>query len=133
MTRPKDKVNEAAWNLSNSVRDASQAIADSAVAAQERNVKFVQSIFENGVELLKSHAEGTRALTSTLVEQVQKQQAAFQVLAQETWNAYVDYLYAPFSYYEQTLDTAESIARQGMEAAQRVIRPEKQAANSTTR
>jgi hypothetical protein len=187
MTKTKDTVNEAAWNLSQSVRDASQAIAestvaaqernvkfaqgsfengsellkshaestralteefmqhpqqergifqsiaDSAVAAQERNMRFAQSNFENGVELLKSHAESTRALIHTLVEQVQKQQAAVQVLTQETWNASVDFLYAPFSYYEQTLDTAESIARQGMETAQRVTRREKTAAQSSTK
>jgi len=117
MAKYKDKVNEAAWNLSKSVREASQAIADSAVAAQERNVRFAQSLQQDGTELLKSHVQSTRTLTQTLVEQAQIQQEAFQVLARETWDAYVDFLSTPFSYYEQTLDSAESIARQGVEAA----------------
>lgn len=110
-----------------------QSVADSTVAAQQRNMRFAQSILENGAELLNSQTQSTRALTQTLVEQVQKQQTAFQVLTLETWNASVNFLYAPFSYYEQTLETAESIARQGMQAAQRVTRQEKQAANSATR
>jgi len=187
VAKNKDRVNEAALSLSKSVREANQAIAESAVAAQERNMKFAQSIFENGVEVLKSHAEGTRALMEeivqepqkdqaifqsvadsavaaqernvkfaqrllqdgtevlkshaestrslmqTLAEQSQKQQEAFQVLAREAMDTYLDFFYAPFSYYEQSLETAESIARQGMEAAQKATRQEKQSAQTAAR
>lgn len=198
MAKYKESANEAAWNLSNSVREANQAIADSAVAAQERNMKFAQSIFENGVEvlkshaensrtlmedlvhepqrdraafqsvadsaiaaqernvkfaqsilengteLLKSHAESTRALMQTLAEQTQKEQEAFQAFARESMDAYMEFFHAPFSYFEQTWETAESIAlqgvetaqkitRQGMEAAQKAARPERPAAKSTTK
>jgi hypothetical protein len=105
-----------------------QSVADSAVAAQERNLRFAQSLQQDGTELLKSHAQSTRALTQT-----QKQQEAIQVLTLGTWDAYVDFLYAPFSYYEQTLDTAESIARQGIEAAQKVNHQEKQTVHSATK
>jgi hypothetical protein len=183
----KDRLNEAAWNLSNAVREANQAIANSAVAAQERNMKFAQSTFENGVEVLKSHAESTRAmmdelvqepskdraifqsvadnavaaqernvrfaqslvqngtevlkshaedtraLMQTLAEQSQKQQEAFQVLVRESMDAYLDYFYAPFSYYEQTLETAGSIARQGVETAQKIARQGMEAVQRATR
>jgi len=183
----KDKVNEAAWSLSKSVREVNQAIADSAVAAQERNLKFLQGVFETGgeelkthaedtraltqelveqpqkeqgifqsvadsavaaqernvrytqnvlqggTELLKSHTESTRTLVQTMIEQTQKQQEAFQVLARESFDAYVEFLYAPFSYYEQTLETAESIARQGVETAQRITRQGIDAAQKATR
>jgi len=183
----KDKVNEAAWSLSKSVREVNQAIADSAVAAQERNLKFLQGVFETGVEVLKTHAEDTRDLTQelveqpqkergifqsvadsavaaqernvrytqnvlqsgtellkshtestrtlvqTMIEQTQKQQEAFQVLARESFDAYVEFLYAPFSYYEETLETAESIARQGVETAQRITRQGIDAAQKATR
>ncbi|HEX9130841.1 MAG TPA: hypothetical protein VF844_00970 [Ktedonobacteraceae bacterium] len=198
MAKYKDKVNEAAWSLSKSVREANQAVADSAVAAQELNMKFAQSIFENGVELLKSHAENTRAmmeefvgepekdqaifqtvadsavaaqernvkfaqsllengtevlkshaestraLMQTLTEHSQKQQEAFQALTREAMNTYMGFFSAPFSFYEQTMETAESIAwqgvetaqkitHQGMEAAQKATRQEKQAVHSTTK
>lgn len=198
MARYKDKVNEAAWTLSKSLRESNQTIADaaivaqelnmkfaqstfengvellkshaessralmeefigepekdqamfqtiadSAVAAQERNVKFAQSLLENGTEVLKSHTESTRALMQTLTEQAQRQQEAFQTLTREAWDAYMGFFSAPFSYYEQTLETAESIARQGvetaqkitrqgMEAAQKATRPEKQTVHSTNK
>lgn len=198
MTRNQNKVEEATWSLNKSVGETNQAIADNVVSAQERNMKFAQSVFENGVELLKSHAEhtrslmeefvgepeksqaffqtmangaiaaqernvkfaqsylqngtevlkshgeSTRALMQTLGEQSQKQQEAFQALAREAWDAYMGFFSSPFSYYEQTLETAESIAwqgvetaqkiaRQGIEAAQKVNHREKQTAHSATK
>lgn len=198
MTGNQNKVSDATWNLSKSVRESNQAIADSLVAAQERNIKFAQSVFENEVELLKSHAdhtrslmeefigepeksqaffqtiansavaaqernvkfaqnflengtellrfhgESSRSLLQTLAEQSQKQQEAFQSLARETWDAYMGFFSSPFSYYQQTMETAESIARQevdtaqqitrqGMEAAQKTTQVEKQVAHSATK
>jgi len=198
MTRNQNKVNDVACSLSNSVRESNQAFADSFVSAQERNMKFAQSIFENEVELLKSHAdqtrsfmeefvgepeksqaffqtmansavaaqernvkfaqnliengtvllkshgESTRTLMQTLAEQTQKQQEAFQTLARETWDTYMGFFSSPLSYYQQTLETAESIAwqgvetaqkitRQGMEAAQKATHVEKQTVHSTTK
>ena len=176
MTRNQNKVNDATWTLSQTVRESNQAIADnfvsaqernmkfaqstfenvfdllkihayqtrsfleefvgeseksqaffqtfanSAVAAQERNVKFAQSFLENGTELLQSHSESTRTLMQTLAEQTQKQQEAFQTLARETWDAYMGFFSSPLSYYQQTLETAESIALQGVETAQKITR-----------
>ena len=167
VTRNQNKVNDAAWSLSTSVRESNQAIADSvvsaqernmkfaqsifenevellkshaffqtmansAVAAQERNVKFAQSLLENGTELLKSHGESTRTLMQTLAEQSQKQQEAFQTLARETWDAYMGFFSSPFSYYQQTLETAESIAWQGVETAQKITRQGMEAAQKAT-
>jgi len=187
MTRNQDKVNDATWSISKSVRESNQAIADNlvsaqernmkfaqsifenevellkshadqtrsfmeefvgepeksqaffqtlangAVAAQERNVKFAQSFLENGTELLKSHGESTRTLMQTLAQQSQIQQEAFQTLARETWDAYMGFFSSPLSYYQQTLETAESKAWQGMEAAQKATHVEKQTVHTATK
>jgi uncharacterized membrane protein YvbJ len=198
MVRNQNKVSDATWNLSKAVSETNQAIADSLVTAQERNIKFAQGVFENEVELLRSHAEHTRSLMEefvgepekgqaffqtlansavaaqernvkfaqnllengtellkvhgesahslmqTLAEQTQKQQEAFQSLARETWDAYLGFFSSPFSYYQQALETAESIAwqgvetaqkitRQGVEAAQKATQAEKQATHSNTK
>lgn len=174
-----NKVNEATLNLIKSLRETNKAIADSAVAAQERNVAFAQSILENGIEVLKSHAESTRALMQELTAQAQKQpgqpggpegfqavvestiaaqerntkfaqsilengievlknqvgvtrtlmheleqqarkqQDTFQALAQESLDAYIGFLRAPFSYYQQALDAAETATRAGLENFQK--------------
>src|SRR6266567_948720 len=81
VTRNQNKVNDAAWNLSTSVRESNQAIVDSVVSAQERNMKFAQNIFENEVELLKSHAEHTRSVMEEFVGEPEKSQAFFQTMA----------------------------------------------------
>ncbi len=176
MTKYQDKVSEATQELSESIWEAGQAIADSLVAAQkrnwkfaqstfenevellkshaestrtlmeklvgeperglppfqlvadgvvdarERNVKFVQSVLDNGTEVLKSHAESTRTLMQTLSEQSQKQREAFQVLARGSWDAYSGFFSSPFSYYEKAMETAESIARQGVDTVQKMTR-----------
>jgi len=77
-----------------------QSVADSAVAAQERNLKFAQGVLENGTEVLRSHVEGTRTLMHTLTEQSHKQREAFSVLARGTWDAYRGFFPSPFRYYE---------------------------------
>jgi len=69
----------------------------------------------------------------TLAEQARKQQEAFQTLARESVDAYVDFLFAPFAYYQQAADTAESIAWQGVETAQKITRQSIDAAQKATR
>jgi len=182
------KVNDAALNIAQSVREAGQAVTESAVATYERNVAFAQSTFENGVEVLKSHAESarsllheqtdrtqdrqpvdvqavfnsaiaaqernmhyaqttfengaelwknhvrnTRSLMDKLAEQGQRQQEAFRQIARESLDAYIDFFFAPFSYYKQALDTAESIAWQGVETAEKVGRQGLETVQNVTR
>jgi hypothetical protein len=81
MTKYQDKVSEATEELSESVREANRVIADSIVAAQERNWKFAQSVMESEVELFKSHTEGTRTLMEKLVGESEKGPALFQSVA----------------------------------------------------
>jgi len=182
-----NKVNEATWNLTESLRETNQAIvestveaqkrnlafaqntfengvellrshadstrhlvseqsgqsqkqapdfqtwADSAIAAQERNVRYAQSIVQNGTDVLKSHVDSTRSLLQTLAEQSQKQQETFQELVRESLDTYVDFLFTPFSYYRQAVDTAESIARQGVQTAQNITRQGLEATKRSSR
>src|SRR5258706_14979753 len=79
----KESVNEATLQVVESLQEANKAVAETIVAAQQRNVKFAQSLFTSGVDILKSNAEGTQALLQELEQQAQKQQEAFQKLAQE--------------------------------------------------
>ena len=180
MTKNTTTMNDAAWNLTQAARETNQAVTESVVAAQKRNIALAQSVLENSIELLKSHADATRGLThepvgkngaaafdtivesavaaqernmqyaqsivesatevlktnieagntlaQTLVEQSQKQQEVWQTLAQESLNAYMSFVTAPFSYYQQAAETARSVTLRGMETAQRVTRQGAEAA-----
>jgi len=115
-------VSEAAWNWTRAVNDTSRAFADSVIAAQEGNMRFTQSIFENGIEVVKSHTQQTRALTQTLLEQSQRRREASQILTHESVEAYMDLFSALFSYYRQLLDHTGAIVWQGMDATQKMAR-----------
>ena len=110
-----------------------QSVTDSMVAAQERNVQFVQGVLENGTEVLRSHVEGTRTLMHTLTEQSHKQREAIGVLARGTWDAYRGFLPSPFKYYEQAMEFAESIAMHSMGVAEKAPHHEKQAVRASTK
>jgi hypothetical protein len=104
-------------------------VMTSTAAAQERNIKFAQSVFENGVEVLKSHAESTRSLMQTVEKQTQEQQEA--LWTQPFVEAYLNVLSAPFSYYKQALETAQSVTGQAMDIAQKTARQGMEVAQET--
>jgi hypothetical protein len=119
----------ATWHI----RSYKRGENNTTLAAQERNVKLIQSMLENGTGVLKAHAESTRDLVQTLAEQSRKQQEAFQTLARGSLNTFVDFLIAPFSSYQQTLESAESAAWRGGETEQHITREGVAAAQKTTR
>ncbi len=106
-----NKVNEATWNIVKTIREANQAFTDSMVAAQERNIRYAQSVLINGMEVLKGQAAGTRALTQEMVDLYQKQQEAYQALVTESVNTYMDMMRTPVSYYKEALEFAEAASK----------------------
>src|SRR5581483_4693293 len=82
-----DRTSEAAKNLVKLAQESSKILTDTAITAQERNLAFAQSVLENGIDVLKSHAESTRTLMQELGEQARKQQVGpegLQVLVDNT-------------------------------------------------
>ena len=66
----------------------------------EANEQSAQQDFFNGViNNLRTQAENNRALSEDLIEQQRKQQEASQALAQESVNAYMDFLNSMSAYY----------------------------------
>src|SRR5947209_1459678 len=101
------KANEAARNLIKSVQETNKAIADTTITTQERNLAFAQNVLENGIEVLKSHAESTRTLMQELVEQARKQR-----LGPEGLQALVD---SAIAAQERNTRLAQSILENGIE------------------
>src|SRR6266567_3235373 len=149
------KANDATRNLIKSVQDTNEAIADTTVTSQERNLAFAQSVLENSIEVLKSHAESTRTLMQELVEQTrkqqvgqvsltqslmqelgqqfQKQQDAFQALAQESMDAYRDFIFAPLTFWQKALGTSEAATLEGLKNFQKVTEQGLETIQKTTR
>ena len=97
-----------------------QAVVDSALAAQERTTKLAQGILEQGIEVLKSQVGVTHSLMQELGQQYQHQQEAFQALAQESLEAYREFLFAPLTFFQKAIDTAEATTREGMKTFQQL-------------
>ena len=95
-----------------------QTMLDSAINAQEQYLKYAQSNIVNGMEVLKSHAEGTQDLIQKMEQQARKQQEAFQELARESAGLYMDFFRSPFTYFQQALSAVETATRQSMESFQ---------------
>jgi len=126
-TKSTRTVTDKLWGESEKAEPLFGFVTDAAIAAQERSVKFVQGFLDEGTELLESHREGTRTLMKTLTEESRKQREALGVLVRGTWDAYRGFLPSPSSYYEMVMETAESIAKQGADASEKMVHHEKPA------
>jgi predicted nucleic acid-binding protein len=114
-------VNETVWNLTQSIQESGQAIAQSAVEAQERNVRYVQSVLTDGVEVLKSHVESTRALIETVSGQAQKPQEVFLTVVNSKVAAQERNLRFAHSVIENGIRVLQSHAEANRTLAQELI------------
>ena len=107
----RNKANKAAEKLAKSTRDSYKVVLDHTVGLQERNVRFAQGVTDNYIKELRHQAEANRSLTYEMVERAEGQRSAFQAVANETLDAYMDFLYAPLSYYKEGLQVAAKAVR----------------------
>ena len=52
-----NRINEASWDLVNSLQETNQAVANSVVATQDHYLKFTQNLFLSGTEVLEKQIE----------------------------------------------------------------------------
>ncbi len=108
-----EKTNKAVEQLSKRTGDSFKVAVDHAVALQERNTKFAQTMFESGTREIRQQAEGNRALAQEFVERAESQREAFQTVVEESVDAYMDLVFAPLAYYKQGLHLVESEITEG--------------------
>jgi len=101
------QVNEAAEKFADALKQSYQSLADRSVSAQELNAQLTQDFFNGVIKNLRTQAESNRELSEDLIEQQRKQQEDSQALAQESVNAYMDFLNSMSSYYPGNLDEAQ--------------------------
>jgi putative cell wall-binding protein len=91
------RVNQAAEQFAEAVKESYQTFADRGQSAQELNAELAQQFFSSVNEHLRTHAETNREMTQELLEQQQRQQEAGQQIAQESVGAYMDFVNSIFS------------------------------------
>ncbi len=107
----KDKMEKAAQNVAETTRDPAQTVVDHTVGLQERNVQFTQSMVDSYIKELRQQAERNRAVLEEFATRAEKQRDAYQTLVSETVDAYMDFVYAPFSYYREGLQAVGKAAK----------------------
>lgn len=103
-----EKANKAAERLAATTRDSYKTVLDHTVALQERNVRFAQNLVDSTASEVRQQAESNRAMVQELVERAERQRGAFQTVVEESVDAYMDFVFAPFSYYKQGLRLVEN-------------------------
>lgn len=105
--RQQRQVNEAAEKFAEAIRESFQAVAERGVSAQQLNAELTQNFFNSVIDNLRAQTEGYRALTRELAEQQERQVEATQALAQDSVDAYMDFINSMFSYYQGTATQAQ--------------------------
>ena len=103
----KDKANEAAERFAKITQDSYRTVVEHAVGLQERNTRFAQDLVEGSIREMRQQAESNLTMTQELAERAEEQSDAFRVLLEESLDAYRNFLYAPFSYYQEGLEATK--------------------------
>ncbi len=99
------------------LRNANQTLVENLMSAQERNLKYAQSMFASTIEVLKSNVSSTRTL-------LEKQQETFQKLSpvqasSSDLAAYSDLIRFPLNALQQMLDLLETTSEEGLASFQK--------------
>jgi len=110
--KTENEVIHAARAWTETLREAGKTVADSAIAIQDRNVHFTQSVVDQGLKQIEDQAATLRKLYSNLTAQSDERRAAFRQLAREAGEAYIGFLYAPVRLARRAVERAQETAKQ---------------------
>ncbi len=111
------RVNQAAEEFANALRESYQTVAGRGESAYELNAQLTEQFFNSVVNNLQTQAEANRQTGEQLAEQAQRGQEASRQLTQESVQAYMDFLNSMFSFPQAGTQAAESGTQQADQAA----------------
>jgi hypothetical protein len=112
-------VNEAARRFAETLAESYRVVYGQAAESGERQQRLAQEFSELVANNLKEQAEGGRSAAQRFSEQADRQQEAGRALAQESLEAYMDFLDAAFSQYRAGSEQAARTAQEGAMASGR--------------
>jgi hypothetical protein len=109
-TEGQQTLRETASTWTETLREAAGTIADSAVALQDRNVEYTQTLIDQSFDQLESQTAKLHETINTLVAQSAKRRAAFRNLVRETFAASVSVMATPTKFYREALKSVQESA-----------------------
>ena len=113
-----NRLQEASWDLVNSVQEVNQLVANTTLTLLDRNMKFAQSTFLSGVEVLEKETKDMSNLAQVGREQLEQQQDAFQRLASGLVDLSMNFLRTWFSFPQQAWSVTRSTVDRELQSAQ---------------
>ena len=110
------RVNQAAEEFANAIRESYQTVASRGESAYNLNAQLTEQFFNGVVNNLQTQAEANRQTGEQLAEQAQRGQEASRQLTQESVSAYMDFVNSMFS---ATQGATREVAEEGAEQTQR--------------
>ena len=111
-TRQQSQVNEAAEDFASAIKGSYQTLSERAVSAQELNAELTESFFNGVINNLHAQAQDNRELTQQLADQQQRAQEATKTLAQESVDAYLDFVNSSFGFWQAGIQATKEAERQ---------------------
>src|SRR5215217_7645481 len=93
-------MNKAAEQFTDTFGQSYKMVAERGVVAVEQGAQLTEVFYKRTINNLHTHAEENRRATQQLAEQHQRQADAAQSLAQESVEAYRDFVDSLFSYLD---------------------------------
>ena len=112
MTTTAKTTTHTAGDVQEQYAHTAQTMAKHLAAAQARNVKYTQSIFESTIALLKSHMDDTRSLMEQWGQQGDSRVSEY----------YMNLFSAPFTAYQQMIEGVETSSRQMIEGVENAMK-----------
>src|SRR5215207_4633186 len=115
--RQQQRVNQAAEEFANALRESYQTVASYGESAYDMNAQLTEQFFNSVVNNLQTEAEANRQTGEQLAEQAQRGQEASRQLTQESVQAYMDFINSMFSFSQADTQAAERGTQQADQAA----------------
>jgi hypothetical protein len=118
--RREDAVDEAAARFADTLAESYRIVYEHAAEAQARRGRLAQDFSQRVLDHLREQAESGRAASEQLADQARRQQEAGQAFAQESVNAYIDFLDTAFAQYREGTQRAAGSAQEGARAVTQI-------------
>jgi hypothetical protein len=111
--RREGAVDEAAARFADALAESYRIVYEQAAEAQARRGRLAQDFSQWVLDHLREQAESRRAASEQLADQARRQQEAGQTFAQESVNAYIDFLDTAFAQYREGTQRAIGSVQKG--------------------
>jgi hypothetical protein len=118
--RREDALDEAAARFADTLAESYRIVYEHAAEAQARRGRLAQDFSQRVLDHLREQAESGRAASEQLADQARRQQEAGQAFAQESVNAYIDFLDTAFAQYREGTQRAAGSAQEGARAVTQI-------------